>query len=76
LTITKEDGQSIQTSHSHAHSNRSVDVSLGLHRATQHAKLVPEREVLQLECGSGFEGRQNGDGHHVKRVEGQVEKLT
>ena len=26
-----------------------------LHGATQHAKLVPEREVLQLECGSGLE---------------------
>ena len=38
-------------------------------RATQNAKLVPEGEVLQLECGSRFEGGR------VKCAERQTEKL-
>jgi hypothetical protein len=32
--------------------------------------LMPKREVLKLECGSGFKGRRSGGGQHVKRVEG------
>jgi hypothetical protein len=48
LTITNADRQSLHTWHSHAHSSLSADVNLPLHRATQDAELVPEREVLQL----------------------------
>ena len=46
-----------------------------LYGATQHAKLVPEREVLQLECGSGLERRRNGGNRHVKRAERQMESM-
>ena len=47
-----------------------------LHRATQNAELVPKREVLQVKCGSGFEGRRRGSGQDVKRAERQAEELT
>ena len=40
-----------------------------LHRATQDAELVPEREILQLKCGSRFEGCRRGGGDHVKCAE-------
>jgi hypothetical protein len=77
LTIIKEDRQSLQTSNSHAHKGRSADVSLG--RFTERRSTpswCAEREVLQLECGSRFEGRRRGGDQHVKRAQRQTEKLT
>jgi hypothetical protein len=42
----------------------------------QNAELMPKREVLKLECGSGFKGRRSGGGQHVKRVERLEERST
>ena len=44
-----------------------------LHRATP--ELVPEGEVLQLECGSRFEGCRRAGAGHVKGAERQTEEL-
>src|SRR4029434_6383186 len=38
-----------------------------LHRPLQDDELMPERQVLQMECGSGFEGCRHGSGQHLKR---------
>jgi hypothetical protein len=37
--------------------------------------LLPEREVLQMECGSRFEGRRRDGGHYVKRADRKAEEL-
>jgi hypothetical protein len=68
LAKTKEDRQSFQISHSHAHKSRPAG-------APQNAELVPQREVLKMECGSGFEGRRRRGAQHVKGAERQVEEL-
>jgi hypothetical protein len=47
-----------------------------LHGAAQDAELVPEGEVFQLECGSGFEGRRRGIGQHMKAAEHDTDELT
>ena len=47
-----------------------------LHRSTQDAELVPEREVLQLKGGSRLERCRRGGGNHLKGAERQAETLT
>src|SRR5258707_3746041 len=77
LTMTKADRQSLQTSDSHDQRSRSADVSFRpLHGATEHADLMPKREVLQLEYGSRFEGRRRSGGQHLERTERQMEEWT
>jgi hypothetical protein len=46
-----------------------------LHRALRDAGLVPERQVLPMECGPGFEGCRKGSGQHVKRADRRTEDL-
>src|SRR5438132_772299 len=46
-----------------------------LHRATQDSELMPESEILQLECGSRFEGGRRAGGH-VNGAESQTEELV
>jgi hypothetical protein len=38
--------------------------------------LVPKGKILQMECGSRFEGRRRGDSQHVKCAECQTAGLT
>ena len=41
----------------------------------ENSKLVPERQVLELERSSGFEGGGHGGCQHVKRTERRTENL-
>ena len=58
LTMTRADRQSFHTAHSHTHRTRSGGVNFGRFTEMQNAELMPQREVLKLECGSGFKGAE------------------
>ena len=73
LTMTRADRQSLQ---SFAQPRPEEPIGRGqfrpLDRPLQDAELVAKREILEMECGPGFEGRRHSAGQDVKRAERQM----